>query len=403
VTGPLTGMRVVEGSAFVAAPSGGMALAQLGADVIRFDTIGGGIDHKRWPVNEGGASLYWAGLNKGKRSIQIDVRSDAGRELLTSLITAPGADAGMFLTNFPARGWLDYERLRSRRDDLVMLNVLGNHDGTTALDYTVNSAVGYPLATGPAGFDGVINHVMPGWDIACGQAAAVGLLAADRHRSRTGEGQFIQLALSDVALAAVAALGHIAEAQVLGTQRQRLGNELYGALGRDYITSDGRRVIAVAISPNQWRSLVEACDMAEAMNELAEETGRDLAGTEGDRFVLRDRIHPHIEAWCVGRTLAEIGAAWESHGVCWGPYQSFAQLVADDPRASTANPMFASVDQPGIGTYLAPGSPLTFTALGRDSVQPAPVLGQHTDEVLHEILGLDHHELGRLHDAGTIA
>jgi 2-methylfumaryl-CoA isomerase len=390
---------------FLPAPRPAMTgpLSGLGADVIRFDTIGGGIDHKRWPTTPDGASIYWAGLNKGKRSIQIDLRAPEGRELLTGIITAPGDDAGVFLTNFPAVGWLSYERLRERRDDLVMLNVIGNHDGTTALDYTVNSAVGYPGVTGPVDFDGVVNHVMPGWDIACGQAAAVGLLAAERHRSRTGEGQLVTLALSDVALAAVAALGHVGEAQILGTERERLGNELYGALGRDYATADGRRVIAVAVSPKQWSSLCESCDMVDAMAALAAETGLDLDDDEGARFTMRDRIHPHIEAWCAARTLAEIRTAWDAHGVCWGPYQSFLQMVADDPRCSTANPMFAEVAQPGIGTYLAPGSPLTFTGLGRDTVAPAPLLGQHTDEVLAELLGLGDAELGRLHDAGIIA
>lgn len=402
-TQPLAGMRIIEGSAFVAAPSGGMTLAQLGADVIRFDAIGGGIDHKRWPLTGDGASIYWAGLNKGKRSVQVDLRSPEGKELLTALITEPDPDGGMFLTNFPASGWLDYDTLRDRRSDLVMLQVIGNHDGSTALDYTVNCAVGYPAVTGPVDLDGVVNHVMPGWDIACGQAAAVGLLAAERHRFRTGEGQFVKLALSDVALAAVAALGHVGEAQVNGAERERLGNELYGALGRDYVTVDGRRVIAVAVSPNQWRALCNACDMVDEMASLAEETGLDLDRNEGDRFTLRDRIHPFVEAWCARRTLAEIADCWDASGVCWGPYQTFMQLVTDDDRCSTANPMFFEVDQPGIGTYLAPGSPLGFTQLGRRPPAPAPVLGQHTDEVFAEVLGLSHAELGRLHDAGVIA
>ncbi|MFP6736052.1 MAG: CoA transferase, partial [Rhodospirillales bacterium] len=76
-------MRVIEGSAFIAAPLGGMTLAQLGADVIRFDNIGGGIDAKRSPLTKSGTSIYWAGWNKGKRSIMIDLRSDEGRELVS--------------------------------------------------------------------------------------------------------------------------------------------------------------------------------------------------------------------------------------------------------------------------------------------------------------------------------
>ena len=155
MTGPLEGMRVIEGSAFVAAPSGGMTLAQLGAEVIRFDPIGGGLDYKRWPLTEDGLSLYWAGLNKGKKSIQVDFRSEEGQELLKELIGASGEDSGYFLTNFPTKGWLSYESLSATREDLIMLNVVGNHDGTTALDYTVNSAMGYPSVTGPEGYDGV--------------------------------------------------------------------------------------------------------------------------------------------------------------------------------------------------------------------------------------------------------
>ena len=81
----LDGLRIVEGSAFIAAPSGGMTLAQLGADVIRFDMIGGGIDYRRWPVTSEGKSLYWHSLNKGKRSIAVDFRKPEGQQLLTQL------------------------------------------------------------------------------------------------------------------------------------------------------------------------------------------------------------------------------------------------------------------------------------------------------------------------------
>jgi len=396
--GPLNGMRIIEGSAFVAAPSGGMALAQLGAEVIRFDPIGGGLDHQRWPLTQDGVSLYWAGLNKGKKSIQVDLRSGEGQELLQELVTAPGDDAGYFLTNFPAKGWLSYDNLRQRREDLIMLNVLGNHDGTTALDYTVNAAMGYPSVTGPEGFDGVINHVLPAWDIVCGQTAAMGLLAAGRHRDRTGEGQFIQLALSDVALSAVAALGHIAEAQMLDSERERIGNDLYGALGRDYGTSDGNRVIAVAITKKQWKALCSACEMTEAMKQLAAAEGLDLEKNEGDRFRVRDRIHPHIEQWCQTRTLEEVRQVWDDLGVCWGPYQTFKELVNQDNRVSEANPMFSTINQPGIGSYLSPKSPLNFQSILQSEPLVAPLLGEHTEEILGDILHLSENEIGKLND-----
>ena len=400
--GLLSGVRVVEGSAFVAAPSGGMTLAQLGADVIRFDQIGGGLDYQRWPLTAGGTSIYWAGLNKGKRSLAVDLRSARGRELLTELIGAPGPDNGIFLTNFPASGWMAYERLCEKRADLVMLNVLGNHDGTSALDYTVNCAVGYPSVTGPADSTEPVNHVFPAWDFLCGQQVALGVVAALRHRDRTGAGQFVKLALSDVALWAVSAMGHIAEAQVNGSERPRIGNDLYGAFGRDFATSDGRRVIAVAVTFSQWRSLLDATGLSDDVQAVATRRGLDFR-IEGDRYLAREELNPLFATWCAARSLDEIRTTFDAHGVCWGPYQSFLQLVNDDPRCSTANPLFSTVDQAGLGRILAAAHPLDPAQLGRVAAAPAPALGQHTDEILAEVLGLSASDIGALHDAGVVA
>ena len=147
--GILSGMRVVEGSAFVAIPLAGMTLAQMGAEVIRFDRIEGGLDAGRWPVTAEGRSLFWAGLNKGKKSVAVDLQSPEGREIVTRIVTAPGPDAGLFLTNLRVRGWLDYPTLSALRPDLVMVTLLGDRHGRPQVDYTVNPAVGFPDATGP--------------------------------------------------------------------------------------------------------------------------------------------------------------------------------------------------------------------------------------------------------------
>jgi len=370
-----------------------MTLAQMGADVIRFDQIGGGIDYRRWPLSDEGESIYWAGLNKGKRSLAVDLRSEAAQELLTELI----AVSGTFLTNFPARGWMGFEALSSRRQDLVMLAITGNRDGSTALDYTVNCAIGYPLATGPATESTPINHVLPAWDLICGQTAALGLLAADRQRLLTGTGASMTLALSDVALAAVSALGHVAEAQVLNRERERLGNDLYGAYGTTFTCRDGVIIYTVGISPRQWSSLLEATEASEQVAALATAAGVDFAD-EGNRFRLRDAITEAIAPWVAARTVAEVAARFDALGVCWGRYQTFRELVADDPRCSTDSSLFRELEQPGIGTYLTPGSPVAFG--GELPLEPirAPRLGEHTEEILAEILNLSPAEIGRLCD-----
>jgi 2-methylfumaryl-CoA isomerase len=402
MAGILAGLRIVESAAFVAAPLGGMTLAQLGADVIRCDPIGGGLDYRRWPVTKDGTSLYWAGLNKGKRSIAVDTASPRGREIVTALATAPGSNAGLFITNFPAKGWLAYETLAKRRADLIMVNVMGNADGSSAVDYTVNCAVGFPYATGPAGYEGAINHLLPAWDAITGVTAAVGLLAAERHRSRTGEGQFIKLPLSDVAMATTANLGHVAEYQINGAVRPRTGNDLYGAFGRDFVTRDNQRIMVVAITLRQWQVLLEATGLGTEIAAVEKQRAVDFR-REGDRFIAREALFPLFERWIAARDLGEIAPVFDRLGVCWGHYRDFGDMVANDPRCSTANSMFALLDQPGIGRYLMPGSPLDFSGVGRVPPQPAPLLGQHTDEVLAEVLGLSSRDIGRLHDAKVVA
>lgn len=402
MSGILAGLRVIEGSAFVAAPLGGMTLAQLGADVIRFDPLGGGLDRGRWPVTADGHSLFWAGLNKGKRSIQIDLGSDAGRELAGALITAPGPDAGLFLTNFPARGFLDYERLVARRADLIMINIVGNHDGSSAVDYTVNPATGFAWATGPRNLAVPFNHLLPAWDAITGALAATSLLAAERGRARTGAGQYVRIAVSDVAFWMVGNLGKIAEVQINHHERAKDGNYLYGAFGRDFSTKDGHRVMIVALTLRQWRNLVEATGLGEAFDTIARMMNVDL-DDEGGRFAAREVLGATLKPWALARTLAEVRETFDRHGVSWGPYQTFTELVERDPRCSTANPMFAQIEQPGIGTYLAPGTPLAFSGAERLPAAPAPQLGEHTDEVLGDLLGLGEREISRLHDEGVVA
>ena len=102
---------VVEGSSFIAGPSCALHLAQMGARVIRFDMVGGEPDYRRWPQNERRQSLYWEGLNKGKLSVAIDLRKPEGRELAAAIVTAPGPGRGLFVTNYPAEGFLSHAAL----------------------------------------------------------------------------------------------------------------------------------------------------------------------------------------------------------------------------------------------------------------------------------------------------
>ena len=180
--------------------------------------------------------------------------------------------------------------------------------------------------------------MLPAWDLLAGMSLATAILAAERHRARTGEGQHIRIALSDVAFAVVSDLGYIAEQQINGTARARHGNHIYGAFGHDFATADGRRLMVAAVSGGQWKALVAATGIGAVV--AAHEAAHDVAlAREGDRFEAREAIVQWLAPWFAARSLAEARLALDGARACWGPYQDVAQMLAEDPRASPANPM----------------------------------------------------------------
>jgi 2-methylfumaryl-CoA isomerase len=399
--GILTGMRVVEGSAFVAIPLAGMTLAQMGAEVIRFDRIEGGLDAARWPVTRDGQSLFWAGLNKGKKSVAVDMKTPEGREVITRIITAPGPDAGLFLTNLRVRGWMDHETLSKHRPDQIMVTLLGDRHGRPAVDYSVNPSLGFPMATGPEGSTEPVAHALPAWDCIAGNMAVSALLAAERHRLRTGQGQEVAFSLKDAAAAMLGNLGIIGEVAVNGVDRPKYGNALYGGYGQDFLCADGARVMVIGLTGRQWEGLVKATGSGPAIAALEAQLGVSLAA-EGARFLHRAAITAVLAPFFARHRVEDFARDFDKSGVTWSQFRSFAQAVTEDPDLSPENPMFQMVTQPGIGTYPVPASPLDFSASGRDNAHPAPSLGQHTEEILADVAGLSDQEIAKLFDTGIV-
>jgi 2-methylfumaryl-CoA isomerase len=390
----------VEISAFVAAPLGGATLAAMGADVVRVDPLEGGVDRDRWPIR-GGRSLYWDGLNRGKRSVAVNLGSEAGRDLVARLITAPGEGGGILLTNLAGRDWISYQRLAAGRPDVIVVQIEGNRDGSPAVDYTVNAAVGFPWVTGEDKKAGPVNHVLPAFDCMTGYLAATGLLAAERHRNRSGAGQLLRISLADVAMAVASQLGLLAEAQLEPEPHPRLGNDIFGSLGRDFQTKDGRFVMVVALTSRHWQSLIKATGLWNEIGELEQLLGVDL-GQEGNRFRHREPILALLKGWFSAHDFEEVSSVLTLHHTLWGPYQTFKELLAVDPRARPGS-LFEVVDQEGLAQHRVAGSPLRFGEGGALPPGPAPNLGQHTEEVLEERLGLSAPQLALLRRDQVIA
>ncbi|MCK9902354.1 CoA transferase [Frankia sp. Cpl3] len=405
VARPLAGLRVVECASFVAGPTGGMTLAQLGADVIRIDPVGGGSDHQRWPVAPTGESYYWTSLNKAKRSVAIDMRSPAGKELVAALITAPGPEQGVLVDNVVGRRWMAHDALAERRADLIHVRVQGYPDGRPAVDYTVNAEVGLPGITGREEGGAPVNHVLPAWDYITGMSVSTAVLAALRDRDRTGAGAFIELALSDVALAGVANMGWLSEAAARGVERPRHGNHVYGSFGVDFTCSDGNRVMVVALTEGQWAALCSVTKTGEVFAALETALDADLT-QEADRYRLRETIAAVLRPWFAARDYPQVAGELDAARVLWGRYRGMVDVVA--AHAANPLPVLADVELPtqdqatGPVTAITARSPMRWN--GRYGAPgAAPRLGEHTVPVLAEVLGLGDAEIGRLVDSGVIS
>jgi len=388
-------VRIIEISSFVAVPLAGMTLAQLGAEVIRVDPVGGAADYHRWPVTDDGESIYWAGLNKGKRSVAVDVRSEAGQQLIARLI----ADSGILITNVAGRQWHSYDTLVALRSDLIHVEISGRADGGTGVDYTVNAGLGFPLVTGPASLDVPVNHVLPAWDVACGIYAALAVTAALRHRDATGDGQRISIPLENVALATAGNLSFLTEVMINGTPRERIGNSIFGQYGQQFSSGDGVSFMIVALTGRHFRDLTELTGTAKAVAALGETLGADFTD-EGDRYRHRDALTGLFTVWFTDHTGEEVAAALSKTSILWERYRTFADVVTD--AKVTDNALFTTLDQPRIGQYLAPGLPLSIDGTYPKAVA-APALGDHTADVLRTTLGLGDAELAELFASGAVA
>ena len=398
---PLDGFRVVEAASFVAAPSAGMHLRLLGADVIRVDPPVGGSDFGRWPLAATGASLFWANLNQGKRSVTIDHRHPDGRALLADLVTAPDSSdsvGGVYVDNMVGSRRLEYAELAERRPDLIHVHVEGRQGGKPAVDYSINAEVGVPMMTGPTSSIAPVNHVLPAWDMITGMLVVSAVSCALVRRARTGEGSRVEIALADVALAGVASLGWLAEADESKRPRARVGNHMFGSFGVDFVTSDGRRVMVVALTGGQWHALRRVTGTDKVFRALEESLNVDL-DAEGDRYRLRETIASILRPWFAAYDFTTVRDLLDEAKVLWGPYLDMAEVAAA-ARGDGMAPV-AEIEQPGIGPMLASASPWRWDGV-RSAPLPAPTLSADTDAVLRDVLGRTPAEIERLRRAGAV-
>ncbi|MFN6934053.1 MAG: CoA transferase [Tsuneonella sp.] len=399
----LSDLSIVEVSSFVASPTVGLYCAQMGAEVIRIDQIGGGLDYDRYMLTAEGRSLSWENLNRAKKSVALDMRSAEGRELAVELARA----TGQLVTNLPEKSFLSHAAVSDGRPDMISVRVMGWHDGRQAMDFTVNAASGYPLMTGPAEWDPAtappVNQLMPAWDFICGAYCAFALMAAVHHRAMTGEGSEIRVPLGDVAIGTFANSGTMAEMLYRGSDRPRLGNAIWGALGRDFVSRDGKRFMVAVLTTKQWHALVSAFAIADDVAALESEKGVAFAQSDHNRFVHREDLFALVQSRAGALDYAAIAERLAAAGATFEHYRTPHQ-AANDPVLIADNPLFGpSPKNPSGFEYPATRSFANLPGHKAGDPAPAPYLGQHSEEVLAERLRLPSGTIADLVDRGVVA
>ncbi|MEP2735469.1 MAG: CoA transferase [Erythrobacter sp.] len=403
----LSDLSIIEVSSFVASPTAGLYAAQMGAEVIRVDHTAGGLDYHRYMLTKEGRSLSWENLNRAKKSVALDLRSGEGRELCVEL----AAKTGQLITNLPEQSFLGHDAIAAKRPDgapeLISARIMGWHDGRQAMDFTVNAASGYPLMCGPADWDEQtappVNQVLPAWDFITGAYTAFAMLAALRNRDATGKGHELRIPLGDVAIGTMANAGALAEMRYRGSDRQRLGNAIWGAFGTDFKSRDGKRFMVAALTAKQWAGLVEAFSVEQEIAALEAKLGVRFADGDEPRFENREPLFALFQAAADQHDYETLAAKMATAGTTFERYRTMHE-ASHDPVLIDENPLFGpSPANPSGFEYPATRSFASVHGEAAGDPAPAPFLGQHSEEVLAERLGLSSGAIGRLVDAGTVA
>ncbi|WP_454017130.1 CaiB/BaiF CoA transferase family protein [Azospirillum sp. Marseille-Q6669] len=398
--GPLSHVRVLELSRVLAGPWAAQTLADLGADVIKVERPGAGDDTRAWgPPWAGEESAYFLSTNRGKRSITIDFERPEGQELVRKL----AAQADVVIENFKVGGLvkygLDYDSLKAINPGLVYCSITGfGQDGPYAkragYDFMIQGMGGLMSITGQPDAEAGGGPVKVGvavTDVFTGLYATIGVLGALSHRDRTGEGQWVNLALLDVQVAVLAnqAMNYL----VGGKAPQRLGNAHPNIVPyQAFATLDGHIILAVG-NDGQFAKF---CQVA-GRPELAQDP---RYATNPARVANRKELVPILELLLEQRTSRDWLSALEAVGVPCGPINDVSQVFAD-PHVQ-ARHIHQDLPHPTAGTVPTVASPIRYSATPIEHTVAPPTLGQHTDAVLEQALGLCAADIAALREKGVV-
>lgn len=393
---PLTGLVVVDLSRVLAGPYCSMMLADLGADVVKIERPDHGDGTRQWgPPWVGGESAYYLCVNRNKKSITLNLKSESGREIVRDL----ACQADVLLENFRVgtmEGWgLGYEALRELNPGLIYCAITGYgqngpYRDRPGYDFIIQAQGGIMSITGPV--EGPPTKVgVAIVDITAALFAATSILAALHERERSGQGQHVDIALLDSQVAWLANVG--SNYLVSGERPQRYGNAHPNIVPYEpFPTSDGWIAVGVG-TDRQWQRL---CVLA-GWDDLAEES---RFATNPLRVKHREALIPILQERFESRTTEEWYEVLLEVGIPCAPINNIHEVFSD-PQV-LARDMLVELPHPTAGAIKLAGSPLNLSRTPVRIEEPPPLLGEHTEEVLREYLGYTSDDLARLRDENVI-
>lgn len=407
MAGPLSGLRVLDFSRILAGPWAAQTMADLGAEVIKIERRGTGDDTRLWGppfiTGEDGREIpdaaYFHCANRGKKSLTLDLASEKGQEIVRRLAATSDIVVENYKRGGLARYRLDYESLRAVNPGLVYCSITGfgqtgPYADRAGYDFLIQAMGGLMSITGerddlPGGGPQKVGVAVT--DVLTGLYTAIAAIAAVRERETTGQGKHIDMALFDVAVASTAnqAMNYL----VTGEAPGRMGNGHPNVVPyQSFATFDGHVVVAVG-NDSQFARFCEA-------------GGRpDLAGderfrTNAGRVEHRDALIPALAEMMLARTQDEWIAALEAVGVPCGPINDLRRIFAD-PQA-VARGLRMELPHSQAGSVPGVANPIRYVGEPHDYPGGAPALGEHTEEVLGGLLGMDEDEIAALREDGVV-
>ncbi|MFC0250700.1 CaiB/BaiF CoA transferase family protein [Massilia consociata] len=400
-------IRVLDLSRVLAGPWCSQNLADLGADVIKIERPGNGDDTRAWGPpyardEEGrdtSEAAYYLSANRGKRSVTVDIASSEGQKLLHELVKHCDVVLENFKVGHLKRYGLDYETLKGIKPELVYCSVTGfGQDGPYAhragYDFLIQGMGGLMSVTGerddvPGGGPQKVGVALT--DLMTGMYATVAVLAALMHRDRTGQGQHIDMALLDTQVAMLANVG--SNYLSSGQPPKRWGNAHANIVPyQTFACADGHLIVATG-NDGQYQKFVEAGGRPEL--------GSDPRFTTNPlRVQNRDVLVPMLAEMVKQKRRDEWIALLESVGVPCGPINDIGEVFANEQVR--AREVAIELPHPTAGKVRLVRNPIRMSATPATSDKAPPLLGQHTDEVLHDVLGLGVEEIAALRDKGVV-